>query len=113
MVWPDLECIGPRISKPGKRLKGAGCRLFRLKLAPRAAPQFGQKQKSGDGCDDAESEEEEVDEGVHARQWNTGGRTSAGGGQIFLRLKVEFEARVEGFPPADAAKSLRFPHSFL
>ena len=76
-------------------------------------PQFHDQEEGGDGGGDGKGDEEEVDEGVHAREWNMGGGTSAGGGQIFLRLKVEFEARVEGFPPADAAKSLRFPHSFL
>jgi hypothetical protein len=76
-------------------------------------PQLHEEEQGGDGGGKDEGEEEEVDEGVHAREWNTGGRTSAGGGRIFLRLKAEFEARVEGFRPLAAAKPPRFPHSFL
>ncbi len=54
-------------------------------------PQFHEQEQGGDGGGKDEGEEEEVDEGVHARQSNTGGRTSAGGGRIILRLKAEFE----------------------
>ena len=43
-------------------------------------PQFDEQEQGGDGGGKDESEEEEVDEGIHARQWNTGGGTSAGGG---------------------------------
>jgi len=54
-------------------------------------PQFHEQEQGGDGGGKDEGEEEEVDEGAHARHWNTGGRTSAGGGRIILRLKAEFE----------------------
>lgn len=54
-------------------------------------PQFHEQEQGGDGGGKDEGEEEEVDEGVHARQSNTGGRTSAGGGRIILRPKAEFE----------------------
>ena len=54
-------------------------------------PQFQEEEEGGDGGDDAEGEEEEVDEGVHAREWNTGGRTSAGGGRKNSARRPEFE----------------------
>ena len=41
-------------------------------------PQLHEEEQGGDGGDEAEGNEEEVDEGVHAREQNTGGRTSAG-----------------------------------
>jgi hypothetical protein len=105
----------PQRKRPQFAKASGPCRFLAIcgGSASGGLPQFDEQEQGGDGGGKDEGEEEEVDEGVHARQWNTGGGTSAGGGQIFLRLKVEFEARVEGFPPADAAKSLRFPHSFL
>ena len=51
-------------------------------------PQFDEQEQGGDGGGKDKGEEEEVDEGVHARQWNTGGGTSAGGGRIILRIKA-------------------------
>ncbi len=59
-------------------------------------PQFHEQEQGGDGGGKDEGEEEEVDEGVHARQSNTGGRTSAGGGRIILRLSLRSES---GHPP--------------
>jgi|SanBayMetagenome_1026888.scaffolds.fasta_scaffold36769_1 hypothetical protein len=53
---------------------------FRARLAPGGVLQFGQKQKSGDGGGGGQGDEEDVDECVHAREQNTGGRTSVGGG---------------------------------
>lgn len=47
---------------------------------PGGFPQLHEQEEGGDGGGKDEGEEEEVDEGVHAREWNTGGGTSAGGG---------------------------------
>ena len=55
-------------------------------------PQFHEQEQGGDGGGKDEGEEEEVDEGAHARQWNTGGRTTAGGGRIILRLSLRSES---------------------
>ena len=71
-------------------------RLPSLKTAPRSrklcfllpsshAPQVCEEQNSGNGGNGGEDEEQEVDECVHAREQNTGGRTSAGGGLDFFK----------------------------
>ena len=51
--------------------------------APGCFPQLHEQEQGGDGGGGGEGDEEEVDEGVHAREQNTGGGTSAGGGLNF------------------------------
>ena len=41
-------------------------------------PQLHEQEQGGDSGGGGEGSEEEVDECVHAREWSTGGRTSAG-----------------------------------
>lgn len=56
-------------------------RLFQIRSASRHAQQFGDEQSGREDSEEEERVEEEVDECVHAREQNTGGRTSAGGGR--------------------------------
>ncbi len=61
--------------------------------AARCAPEFGEKKAGGQSSKQEQRVEEEVDECVHAREQNTGGRTSAGGGRKNPGgTKAEFEA---------------------
>ena len=65
---------------------------FFARSAPSRLPQLHKHEEGGHGGGGGEDDEEEVDECVHAREQNTGGRTSAGGGQKKLRglgLKAE------------------------
>ena len=41
-------------------------------------PQFHEQEQGGDGGGGSEDNKEEVDECVHAREWNTGGGTLVG-----------------------------------
>ena len=72
----------PQRKRPQFAKASGPCRLLEIcgGSAPGCFPQLHEQEQGGDGSDDAEGDEEEVDEGVHAREWNTGGRTSAGGG---------------------------------
>ncbi len=72
----------PQRKRPQFAKASGPCRLLEIcgGSASGGFPQFHEQEEGGDGSDDAEGDEEEVDECVHAREWNTGGRTSAGGG---------------------------------
>ena len=80
----------PQRKRPQFAKASGPCRLLEIcgGSASGGFPQFHEQEEGGDGSDDAEGDEEEVDECVHAREWNTGGRTSAGGGRIILRIKA-------------------------
>ena len=72
----------PQRKRPQFAKASGPCRFLAIcgGSASGGLPQFDEQEQGGDGGGKDESEEEEVDEGIHARQWNTGGGTSAGGG---------------------------------
>jgi hypothetical protein len=73
----------PQRKRPQFAKASGSCRLLEIcgGSAPGGLPQFHEQEQGGDGSDDAEGDEEEVDECVHAREQNTGGGTSAGVGR--------------------------------